>query len=40
MNSMEYSLERTLMYTNKENIKEFEIPEALWDELYELFVTT
>lgn len=34
------SLERTFIYTEKQNLNDFEIPEAALDELYELYVTT
>lgn len=37
---MVHSLERILIYTNKERIDEFEIPNSEFDELYELYVTT
>lgn len=37
---MAHSLERLLIYTDKERIEEFDIPEAAFDELYELYVTT
>ena len=37
---MEHPLERLLIYTDRDNIEEFDIPEAEFDELYELFVTT
>ena len=35
-----HPLERELIYTDKEELKEFDIPEPVFDELYELFVTT
>lgn len=35
-----HPLERTLIYTDKSDLNEFEIPEAAFDELYELYVTT
>lgn len=35
-----HPLERILMYTDKKRIEEFNIPEAAFDELYELYVTT
>ena len=37
---MAHSLERILIYTDKERINEFNIPEGAFDELYELYVTT
>ena len=35
-----HPLERLLVYADKEDLTEFDIPEAEFDELYELFVTT
>ena len=37
---MAHSLERILIYTDKERINEFNIPEGAFDESYELYVTT
>ena len=36
----QHPLERLLIYSDKSDLKEFEIPEAAFDELYELYVTT
>ena len=36
----EPSLERTFIYTEKQSLNDFEIPEAALDELYEQYVTT
>lgn len=36
----QHSLERVLIYTNKNDLSEFDIPEVLSDQLYELYVTT
>lgn len=35
-----HPLERILIYTDKSNLNQFDIPEAAFDELYELYVTT
>lgn len=37
---MAHSLERILIYTDKERINEFNISEGAFDEIYELYVTT
>lgn len=37
---MEHPLERLLIYTDKNHIDEFEIPNSEYDELYELYITT
>lgn len=40
MHTMVHPLERLLIYTDKERIDDFKIPDAEYDELYELYITS